>query len=163
MSPWDRPWSRAASDDLAVTHDTADQFDEHRDAAAPCPAEPPVQGLLAVLAFDRENPPQAFFEQIGAIQPGVGLGDPGQLRALTFGEILGVFPQRIAGALEPAGPLVRATTRTNSSSARRTSSPTTDPLDFGASGPARLTVRIWGTAERAVVFETRTYSSRPST
>lgn len=87
-----------------MTHDTADQFDEHRDAAAPCPAEPPVQGLLAVLAFDRENPPQAFFEQIGAIQPGVGLGDPGQLRALTFGEILGVFPQRIAGALEPAGP-----------------------------------------------------------
>jgi hypothetical protein len=89
-------------DGLAVAHDAAGQFHEHRDAAAARPGDPPVQGLLAVFAFDREHMPQALFEQIGAIQSGVGLGDPGQLGGLAFGEVFGVFPQRIAGALELA-------------------------------------------------------------
>ena len=93
-------------DGLAVAHDAAGQLHEHRDAAAPRPGDPPVQGLLAFLAFDRKHMPQALFEQIGAIQPGIGLGDPGQLGGLAFGEVLGVFPQRIAGALELADPLM---------------------------------------------------------
>ena len=50
--------------------------------------------------------PQALFQQIGAIRPGVGLGDPGQLGGLAFGEVFGVLPQRIAGALELADPLM---------------------------------------------------------
>jgi hypothetical protein len=36
--------------------------------------------------------PQTLFEQIGAIQPSVGLGDPGQLGVLAFGEVFGVLP-----------------------------------------------------------------------
>ena len=39
-------------DGLAVAHDAAGQLDEDRDAAAPRPGDPPVQGLLAFLAFD---------------------------------------------------------------------------------------------------------------
>ena len=99
ISPWERPWSRAASMAWRC-HDAAGQLHEHWDAAAPRPGDPPVQGLLAFLAFDREHMPQALFEQIGAIQPGIGLGDPGQLGGLSFGEVFGVLPQRIPGALE---------------------------------------------------------------
>jgi hypothetical protein len=93
-------------DGLAVSPDAAGQLDEHRDAAAARPGDPPVQGLLAFLAFDRKHMPQALFEQIGAIQAGIGFGDPGQLGGLAFGEVLGVLPQRIPGALEPPGPLM---------------------------------------------------------
>ena len=80
-------------DGLAVAHDAAGQFHEHRDAATARPGDPPVQGLLTFLAFDRKHMPQALFEQIGAIQAGVGRGDPGQLGALAFGEVFGVFPR----------------------------------------------------------------------
>jgi hypothetical protein len=87
-----------------VSFDAAGQLHKHWDAAAPRPGDPPVQGLLAFLAFDRKHVAQPLFEQISAVEPGVGLGDPGQLGGLTLGEIFGVFPQRIAGALELAGP-----------------------------------------------------------
>jgi hypothetical protein len=52
--------------------------------------------------------PQALFEQIGPIQAGIGFGDPGQLGGLTVGEVVGVLPQRVAGALELADPLTGA-------------------------------------------------------
>ena len=81
-------------DGFAVFHDAVGQLDEYRDAAAPRPGDPPVQGLLAFLALHRKHMPQALFEQIGAIQAGVGLGDPGQLGGLAFGEVFGVLPQR---------------------------------------------------------------------
>ncbi len=93
-------------DGLAVAHDATRQFDEDRDAAAARPGDPPVQGLLSFLAFDREYMPQSFFEQIGAIEPGIGLGDPGQLGGLAFSEVLRVLPQRITGAVERADPLM---------------------------------------------------------
>jgi hypothetical protein len=38
--------------------------------------------------------------QIGTVQPGVGLGDPGQLGLLRGGQVLGVLPQRDPGVLE---------------------------------------------------------------
>ena len=34
-------------DGFAVSHDAAGELDEYRDAAAPRPGDPPVQGLLA--------------------------------------------------------------------------------------------------------------------
>jgi hypothetical protein len=79
-------------DGLAVSLDAAGQLDEYRDAAAPGPGDPPVQGLFAFLALDRKHMPQTLFEQIGAVQPSVGLGDPGQLGVLAFGEVFGVLP-----------------------------------------------------------------------
>ena len=93
-------------DGLAVFDDAAGQRDGSWDAAAPRPADPPVQGLFAVGAFDRKDVPEALFEQIRAVQPGVGLGDPGQSGVLMFGEVVGVLPQRIAGVLELTDPLM---------------------------------------------------------
>ena len=90
-------------DRVAVFDDLAGQLDEGRDTAAPRPGDPPVQGLFSFLSFDGEDMAQAFFEQIGAVQSGIGLGDPGQLVVLAFGEVLGVLPQGVAGTLEPAG------------------------------------------------------------
>jgi hypothetical protein len=37
------------------------------------------------------------------VQAWVGLGDPGELDLLAVGEVLGVLPQRVAGALETLG------------------------------------------------------------
>lgn len=86
-------------DAVAVFDDAAGQLDEDRDAAAPRPRDPLVEGVFAVLPLDREHMPQALFQQVRAIKPGVGFGDPGQLGGLAFGEVFGVFPQRVAGAL----------------------------------------------------------------
>jgi hypothetical protein len=69
-------------DGFAVSHDASGQLNEYRDEAAPGPGDPPVQGLFAVLALDRKHMAQALFEQIGAIQPGIGLGDPDCSEAL---------------------------------------------------------------------------------
>ena len=62
-----------------------------RDAAALRPGDPPVQGLFAFLAFDGEYMPKSFFEQVGAVQSGVGLGDPGQLGAWASVRSCGFF------------------------------------------------------------------------
>jgi hypothetical protein len=56
---------------------------------------------------------QSLFEEVGAIQPGIGLGDPGQPGGLALGEVFGVFPQRVAGALELAGMVAPGRTRTD--------------------------------------------------
>jgi hypothetical protein len=55
------------------------EVDEGGDAAAAGPGQPVVQGVFTGLAFDGEDEPEAFFEQVGAVQAGIGLGDPGQL------------------------------------------------------------------------------------
>lgn len=65
----------------------------------------PCKVLLAFLNISRNNLPQPAFEEIVPTGPGVGLGDPGQLGAPAFAEILGVLTPRISGALEIAGQL----------------------------------------------------------
>ena len=64
VDPWQRPRSRAGSQDAAC------RLHEHRDAAARRPGDPPVQGLLAFPAFDRKHMAQALFEQICPMQAG---------------------------------------------------------------------------------------------
>jgi hypothetical protein len=88
---------------VADRGDAFGEVDEGPDPAAAGPGQPAVQRDLAGLALDGEHVAQAFFEQVGAVQSWVGLGDPGQLVPLLVGEVVGVFPQRVAGALEPAG------------------------------------------------------------
>ena len=73
--------------------------------------DPLVEGFFAGVALEREHDAESFFEQVGAPQPGIGLGDPVQLVALVVGEVLGVLPQRVAGSLERSGTLVRLARR----------------------------------------------------
>src|SRR5664280_1887572 len=69
-------------DGLAVPDDPLLQVHERRDATAPGPADPPVQGFFTGLTLQNEHQAQALLQQIRPIQPGVGLGDPLQLGAL---------------------------------------------------------------------------------
>jgi hypothetical protein len=41
-----------------------------------------------------------LFEQVGAVEPGVGLLDGGKLGGLAVGEVLRVFPDREPGTLQ---------------------------------------------------------------
>ena len=82
-----------------VFHDPSLQLDERVDAAAAGPADPPVQRRGCLGGVETEDQPQAFLEQVGPVQPWVGLGDPGQLRLLPAGQVLRVLPQRIPGSL----------------------------------------------------------------
>src|SRR6266568_918486 len=54
-------------------------------------------------AFELEDGADAFFEQPGAVQAGVGLLDPGEFRVLPDGELARVLPQRAAGPLQVPG------------------------------------------------------------
>ena len=69
----------------AVLHDASLQLDERGDAAASGPGDPPVERLFAGLTLELERDPQTLLEQVGTVQPGVGLGDPGQLGARARG------------------------------------------------------------------------------
>ena len=83
--------------------DAFGEVHERQDSAASGPGQPAIQGDLAGLALGDEHVAQAFFEQVAAVQSRVGFGDPRQLLPLPVGEVVGVLPQRVAGALEPAG------------------------------------------------------------
>ena len=97
IRPLDRPCSIAARIESLVFHDAALQGDERGDAAAAGPADPPVRAPRRLRPGRAEDQPEAFLEQVGPVQPGVGLGDPGELGLLLVGEVLRVLPQRVAG------------------------------------------------------------------
>ena len=86
-----------------VFHDPALQVDEGGDAAAAGPADPVVERRGCLGRVETEDQPEAFFEQVGPVQPGVGLGDPGELGLLLVGEVLRVLPQRVPGMLQRFG------------------------------------------------------------
>ena len=90
-------------DRFAVLADASAEFDEARDLAALGPAEPRVEQLLAFFAFEPEHLPELLFGQVGPEQLMVDLRDPGELGLLPVGEVLGVVPQRVAGAFEVTG------------------------------------------------------------
>ena len=80
--------------------DAFGEVHEGGDARSASPGEPSVECVFAGLAFDREHVAQALFEQVAAVQARVGLGE---LVALAVGEVLGVLPEGVAGALERSG------------------------------------------------------------
>ncbi len=90
-------------DGFAVAADAGTEGDEGIEAASGGPAQPPVQGLDGFVAGQLEDQSQTFLEQVGAVEAGVGLGDPGQLVGLSFGEVLGVLPQCLAGPFQGSG------------------------------------------------------------
>ena len=83
-------------DRCAVRADPALQLNERGDPGSAGPACPFVERDLAVVAFDREDVTQSFFEEVRAPRARVGFGDPVELVALAASEITGVLPQRVA-------------------------------------------------------------------
>src|SRR6185312_892146 len=79
----------------AVANDATLQRNERFDAAAPCPGDPTVQCLAGLVGGQFEDRAQAFLEQVGAVEPWVGFGDPLHLHPLAVGEVLRVLPQRV--------------------------------------------------------------------
>src|SRR6476660_8564118 len=57
----------------AVANDATLQRNERFDAAAPCPGDPTVQCLAGLVGGQFEDRAQAFLEQVGAVEPWVGL------------------------------------------------------------------------------------------
>src|SRR5580700_1632001 len=86
-----------------VPADLFSEFGEFGDAAAGGPGQPAGECVLAFFPCEPERGPQPFFEEVGAPEVGVGFLDPGELGFLAAGEVLGVFPQRVAGVLEVPG------------------------------------------------------------
>jgi hypothetical protein len=93
-------------DGFAVPDNPLLQDDELPDATASGPADPSVQGFFTGLALEDKHQAQAFLEQVGPIQPGIGLSNPLQLGALPDGQVLRVLPQRIPAVLQARGTLV---------------------------------------------------------
>ena len=77
----------------AVANDATLLRNERFDAAAPCPGDPSVQCLGGLVDGEFDDRPSAFLEEVGAVEPRVGLGDPRQLHLLAIGEVLRVLPQ----------------------------------------------------------------------
>ena len=100
MRPLDRPCSIAARIEAWVFDDATLQLHEGGNPAAPRPPDPDLERLRGLGVGQLEDQSQAFFEQVGTVQPRVGLGDPGQLGLLPDREVLGVLPQRVAGMLQ---------------------------------------------------------------
>ena len=101
--PLDSRWSRAASIAsrcLLMRRASSMKLGMRQ---APGPAEPGVQQLLAFFSLEPEYLAELLFEQVGPEQLVVDLRDPGELGLLPVGEVLGVLPQRVAGALEVTG------------------------------------------------------------
>ncbi len=86
-----------------VFHDPSLQLNERFDAAAAGPANPPVQRGGCLGGVETEDQPESFLQQVGPVQPWVGLGDPGQLRLLPAGQVLRVLPQRRRGSFQRFG------------------------------------------------------------
>lgn len=89
------------SEDLqAVSGDSGLEFDEGLDATASGPRDPPVQRFGRFVGWQSEDGPKAFLEEVGPVEPWIGIRDPGQLGLLVFSEVFGVLPQRVPGVLQ---------------------------------------------------------------
>jgi hypothetical protein len=88
-------------DPRALLGDPPGELDERLQPASPCPRQPRVEQLERVLeARSVVDLAQLFFEQVGAVDRGVELLNPGELGLLAFGQVLGLLPEREPGALE---------------------------------------------------------------
>ena len=101
----------------AVLGDRLGELDERREATAARPFQPGVEQLYRLGLREPVDLSQLLLEQVGAIQPLVGLLNRRQLGLLAGGEVLGVLPQRKPGALQVAGdgqlPVRRASFQTS--------------------------------------------------
>jgi hypothetical protein len=66
-------------DPVALLGDRSGELDERRQPAAPRPRQPALQQPLCLLGGELVDLAQLLFEQVGAVEPRVGLLDRGEL------------------------------------------------------------------------------------
>jgi len=74
-----------------VFDDALLELDEGGDPAAAGPSDPHLERFDGLVVAELEHQPETFLEQVGPVQPRVGLGDPGKLGLLPDGEVSGFF------------------------------------------------------------------------
>ena len=92
-------------DPAALLGDRSGELHERRQPAATRPHQPSVQQPLGGRRGESVDLAKLLLEQVGAVQPGVGVLDRGELERLAVGEVLGVLPDREPRALQIAGAL----------------------------------------------------------
>ena len=92
-------------DPAALLGDRSGELHEGRQPAATRPHQPSVQQPLGGRRGESVDLPKLLLEQVGAVEPGVGVLDRGELRLLAVGEVLWVLPDREPSAFELAGEL----------------------------------------------------------
>jgi len=91
-------------DQAAVVFDRLGEFDEGVEAAPLRPGDPAAQQRSRVGQLNAlEDRPELLFQQVGPVEPAVGLGDPSECGALVAGQVGWVFQQRPPAALERGG------------------------------------------------------------
>ena len=103
----DRPCFDGVQDQGLVFLDGLGELDERLEAAAPGPGDPAAQQGAGVGQLDGlEDRPELLLEQVGPVEPAVGLGDPGERGALVAGQVRRVFQQRPPAVLQRGGLVV---------------------------------------------------------
>jgi hypothetical protein len=87
----------------ALVANRAGELSERLEATSPGPLQPRVEDGDRLVAINAVDLSELFFEQGGAVQALVDVLDVDELELLASGQVLGVFPQREAGALEIFG------------------------------------------------------------
>ena len=96
--------AKRRDDAVAVAVDGGGCLREAGQAAGLRPRDPDVEALGSKLPVRLvEDGSQLFFEQVGAVQRLVSVGDLLERRGLAIGQMLGVLPKRPARVFEPPG------------------------------------------------------------
>ena len=78
-------------DRCLVFGDASLQVDERGDPATSCPADPGLEGFDGLLIGQMEDQPESFLEEVGPVEPGVGLGDQASLACWRLVRFSGFF------------------------------------------------------------------------
>jgi hypothetical protein len=87
-------------DPCALGGDRAGELDERCETTPARRRDPLVEELDRVAGGQPVDLSELLLEQVGTVQPRVGLLNARELRLLAVGEVLGVLPQREPGALQ---------------------------------------------------------------
>jgi hypothetical protein len=98
-------------DQVSVAGDGFGESGEGGDAASAGPGDPAGEQGFGLGQVGLEDHEELFFEEVGAVERAVVLGDGGQGGALVAGELGWVFQQRPPGFLDRGG-LVGASSAT---------------------------------------------------
>ena len=112
----------AADDPLPLFGDRARRASRTASGGSAAPTQATPRAARIARGPAAEDLAQLLLEQVGAVEGPVEALDVGELCLLAIGQVLGVLPEREAGALQLAGDLVLSLPARLLQTSRRTSS-----------------------------------------